>query len=123
MQVNFEQTLKSIVSQTPGAIAALIMDFDGIPLASHTASNLNVEVDAVGMEYSAILKEIRKATQLLEAGNTEEINIRAEKLTVVIRVINETYFVAVVLSPDALDAKARYLLRVETSQLAAALHA
>ena len=76
-----------------------------------------VDVETVGMEYSVILKDIRKAAELLEAGGASEISIQAEKLTTVIRVLNDEYFVAVTLRPDGNYGKARFLLRTAGSKL------
>jgi predicted regulator of Ras-like GTPase activity (Roadblock/LC7/MglB family) len=68
-----------------------------------------------------ILKDIRKATELVDAGVAREVTIQGEKLTTVIRLINEEYFVAVALRPDGNYGKARYLLRTGAAKLATEL--
>ena len=54
---------------------------------------------------------------MLEAGITNEIAIQSERLTTIIRVINESYFVAFSLEPDANIGKARYMLRTRVPSL------
>jgi predicted regulator of Ras-like GTPase activity (Roadblock/LC7/MglB family) len=115
----FREVLQEVVERTEGGVAGLLMGFDGIPVDHYVreGADLAVDVETVGMEYSVILKDIKKAAELLEAGNAKEISIQAEKLTTVIRVLNEEYFVAVTLRPDGNYGKARFLLRTAGSKL------
>ena len=71
----FKDILKDAVHRTEGGMAALVMGFDGIAVDSYVRedSTLGVEVETVGMEYSVILKEIRKAAQLLDAGTVRRL--------------------------------------------------
>lgn len=119
----FEDVLKDAVHRTEGGIAALVMGFDGIPVESYLREDAKVplEVETIGMEYSVILKEIRKAAQLLDAGVAREVSIQAEKLTTVIRMLNDDYFVAMALEPTGNHGKARWLLRTNASRLASEL--
>jgi len=87
---------------------------------AHEASGA-FEDETVGMEYSVILKEIRKAAEMLDAGSAREVAIQAERLTTVIRLINDEYFVALAMRPDGNYGKARFLLRTSASKLAADL--
>ena len=119
----FQEVLKDVVDRTEGGVAGLVMGFDGIAVDSYVKpdSGVSLEVENVGMEYSVILKEIRRAAEMLDAGTAREVAIQAEKLTTVIRLINEEYFVAVALTPDGNYGKARFLLRTGASKLAVEL--
>ena len=118
----FQDLLKDVVSRTEGGLAALVMGFDGIALDSFVAeSESPIEVETVGMEFSVILKEIKRAAELLDAGAAREVSIQAEKLTTVIRMITDEYFVAVAIRPDGNYGKARYLLRIHSPKLASEL--
>jgi predicted regulator of Ras-like GTPase activity (Roadblock/LC7/MglB family) len=118
----FNELLKDLIARTDGALAALVMGFDGIAVDSFIAdSDAPVEVENVGMEYSVILKEIKRAAELLDAGSAREVSIQAEKMTTVIRMINDDYFVAVALRPDGNYGKARFLLRTNAPKLASEL--
>ena len=116
----FQEVLKDVVDRTEGGIASVVMGFDGITVDSYVRSESGVEiqVETIGMEYSVILKEIRKAAELLDAGRAREVAIQAERMTTVIRLINDEYFVALALKPDGNYGKARYLLRTGASRLA-----
>lgn len=121
----FKDILKEAVHRTEGGLAALVMGFDGIAVDSYVRedSPLSVEVETIGMEYSVILKEIRKAAQLLDAGSAREVSIQAEKLITVIHMISDEYFVAMAIAPDGNHGKARWLLRSGAAELAAELGA
>ncbi|MCB9592834.1 MAG: hypothetical protein H6719_08885 [Sandaracinaceae bacterium] len=115
----FKEVLQDVVDRTEGGVAGLLMGFDGIPVDHYVreAATPPVDVETVGMEFSVILKDIRKASELLEAGTAEEISIRAEHMTTVMRVVNEEYFVAMTLLPQGNFGKARFLLRTASSKL------
>lgn len=119
----FKEILKDAVHRTEGGMAALVMGFDGIAVDSYVRedSTLGVEVETVGMEYSVILKEIRKAAQLLDAGTAREVSIQAEKLITVIHMISDEYFVAMAIEPNGNQGKARWLLKNGASKLAVEL--
>lgn len=119
----FQEVLKDVVDRTEGGIAGLVMGFDGITVDSYVNPDASsaFEVETVGMEYSVILKEIRKAAEMLDAGTAREVAIQAERLTTVIRLINDEYFVALAMRPDGNYGKARFLLRTSASKLAADL--
>lgn len=114
----FREVLQEVVERTEGGVAGLLMGFDGIPVDQYVREDAaGMDVETIGMEYSVILKDIRKAAELLEAGGAREVSIQAEKLTTVIRLLNEEYFVAVTLTPDGNYGKARFLLRTAGSKL------
>ena len=119
----FRDVLQEAVERTEGGIASLLMDFDGIAVDSFVNPNaLGVsDVETIGIEYSVILKNVRQAVELLEAGDTQELSIRSAKLTTVIRVLNADYFLAMTLSPDGNFGKARFMLRTAATKLVAEL--
>ena len=119
----FKEVLEEVVERTEGGVAGLLMGFDGIPVDSYIKDTDQevFDVETVGMEYSVILKDIKRAAELLEAGDAKEIAIRAERLTTVIRVLNDGYFVAMTLRPDGNFGKARFLLRTASSKLLSGL--
>ena len=121
----FREVLQDCVDRTEGGVAGLLMGFDGIPVEHYVRegarSQSPVDVETVGMEFSVILKDIRKAAEMLEAGGATEIAIQAERMTTVIRVLNDEYFVAMTLSPSGNYGKARFLLRTASNKLAAEL--
>jgi predicted regulator of Ras-like GTPase activity (Roadblock/LC7/MglB family) len=116
----FQETLREVVEGTEGAIAGLLMGFDGITVDSYTRdeSALGLEgLEALGSEYSQILSQIRQAVSALELGEAREVAVSAENMTTVIRLLNESYFIALTIAPSGNLGKGRYLLRVNAHKL------
>lgn len=113
----FKEILKDVVDNTEGGVASLLMGFDGIPVDQYVREGEGFDVESVGMEYSVILKNIRNAAQMLEAGDAREVSVQAERVTTVIRLLNDEYFVAIALRPSGNLGKARFLLRTRGTKL------
>jgi predicted regulator of Ras-like GTPase activity (Roadblock/LC7/MglB family) len=113
----FQSVLKEVVENTEGGLASLLMDFEGIAVDSYAKDGAAFDITTVGAEFSVVVKSIQRAAQMLEAGDTAEVAVQAEKMTTLIRVVNDTYFVALSLAPDANIGKARYMLRTRVPVL------
>lgn len=68
----FHEHLKRLVSETEGGVAGLLMGFDGIAVDSFSAAGGGVDITTVGMEFSFILIQVRKAAEILEVGSVQE---------------------------------------------------
>ncbi len=117
----FAETLKKLVDHVDGGIAAVIMGLDGIPVETYVRQADKVDVTTVAMEFSFILTQVRKAGESLAVGNLEEMSVKAQRLLLVCRMISPQYFVAIVISPEGNFGKARFLARLATPALVAAL--
>ena len=107
----FGNMLENAVNTVPVADATVLMGFDGI-LVEMYGDEKTVDIETMGMEFSVLLKEVRNAADLLNAGTANEITIRTDKFLAVLRVVNEEYFIAMSLSPEGNIGKARYVLRM-----------
>jgi predicted regulator of Ras-like GTPase activity (Roadblock/LC7/MglB family) len=107
----FRDALRTVVENTEGGMAGLLMDFEGIPVDSYTRDGAPFDIDQVGAEFSVVVKSIRRAAESLEAGATHEVAILADRVMTVIRVVNHDYFLALAMDPSGNVGKARYLLR------------
>ena len=115
----FKTILQDVVDKVEGGLGALLMGFDGIPVEQYSPEGYDIET--LGMEFSVVLKDICRATASLEAGDTSEVAFRAEKVTTIIRLLNDEYYVALALKPDGNLGKGRFLLRLAAPRLAAEL--
>ena len=117
----FREVLEQVVERVDGGMAGLLMGFDGITVERYLKDGDSLDIEALGMEYSVILKEIRKAAGLLELGQAQEVAVRSERMVTIIRMLNEDYFIAVALRPEGNSGKARFLLRVSAESVRNAL--
>lgn len=117
----FAETLKKVVDNVEGGIAAVIMGLDGIPVDTYIKLADRVDVNTVAMEFSFILSQVRKAGDSLAVGNLEELSVKAQRLLLVCRMISPQYFIAIVMAPEGNFGKARYLARLAQPALVAQL--
>lgn len=117
----FAETLKKVVDNVDGGIAAVIMGLDGIPVETYVRQDDRVDVNTVAMEFSFILAQVGKAGESLAVGNLEELVVKAEHLLLMCRMISPHYFIAVAMAQHANFGKARFLARLATPALVANL--
>src|SRR5678815_4589391 len=97
------------------------MGLDGIPVDTYVRQKDRVDVNTVGMEFSFIMGQIKKAGDSLSVGGLEELSVKAQRLMLVCRMLSPQYFVAVAMAPEGNHGKCRYLARMATPALVAQL--
>ena len=112
----FRESLEKIIDNCDGAVGGVVMGFDGIAVETVSRDG-DTDVDTVSMEFSFVLGQVRKAAELLEVGALQEVSIRSENLTFVIRVLTEEYFLGVALKPEGNFGKSRFLMRMAAFDL------
>ncbi len=113
----FAQTLREVVDNTEGALASLLMDFEGIAVESYAIQDAGFDIDIVGAEFSVIVKSVQRAIESLEAGAAKELAVQADKVITLIRVLNKDYFVALTMKPEGNLGKGRFMLRTAAPKL------
>lgn len=116
----FKEALRQAVESTQ-SYAGLLMDFEGIPVDSFVGPDSPFDIEVVGAEVSVLVKQIVRAGEMLEAGGTQEVSFRSERMTTLVRIIDHNYFVALTMSPDANAGRGRYALRLLAPKLASEL--
>ncbi len=117
----FKQVLEKIVSQCSGGLGAVLMGFDGIAIDQFLAEDVPVDINLVGIEYSNISKEISRAAEILSLGDLSEVSIKTDRFFIILHVVTEEYFVALILDRNGNFGKGRYLLLREAPALRAEL--
>ena len=114
----FQAHLKKLVESTDGGVAGLLMGFDGIAVDTYAAPNSGApDINTIGMEFSFLLTQVKKAAESLELGGVTELTVRTEKLTILMRILSKEYFVALALRSEGNFGKGRFLLRVVGPQI------
>lgn len=117
----FKEALRELVEKTDGGQASLLMDSSGIALESYSRDGSGVDIDTVGVEFSVVIGAIKRASEMLEAGEAREMVVATEKMVTLIRMVNETYFLTLTMTPDGNFGKGRYMMRTTVPKLAAEL--
>jgi len=113
----FNEILTKITQRMEGqALGAILMDKEGISVEKHgTGGGFDVETTA--MEYSVILKDVFKAAEMINAGEVSEMIVRNQQFSILLRVLDKTYFVALFVKPGGSVGKGRFVLRWASTEL------
>ena len=114
--MDFKAALERIVHRCEGVKAVILMDMDGVPIET-VSRDADLDVENLGVEYARIVSETRKMSANLESGAMTEMDIATDRGMVVMRIIGEEYFLAVVMDWSANHGKGRYLARMAEFQL------
>ncbi len=123
----FHEQIKSLVDRLDGGVAAVLMGFDGISIDSYakppdrSGGRTLPDILTLAMEFAHLISQTRRTLQSLDAGALEEFTLRAEALTLVVRVLTSEYFLACAILPGGSLGKTRYLMRVSAPALRADL--
>ncbi len=117
----FKETLRGLVEGTEGGLAGLVMDSSGIALESYASGETPFDITTVGIEFSVIIGSIKRAAEMLEAGEAHEISVGTDQFVTIIRTLGDTYFLALAMTPSGNIGKGRYLMRRAAPALLAEL--
>ncbi|NIQ93983.1 MAG: roadblock/LC7 domain-containing protein [Desulfuromonadales bacterium] len=117
----FSDILQGIVEQSGGGIGISLMGYDGIAIEQHLSDYDEVDLQLLAVEYANVLKEVKRAVEVLNTGFMEEVTVKTGRFLVVVRALNDEYFVVLTLTRDGNIGKARYLLMREAPKLREAL--
>jgi predicted regulator of Ras-like GTPase activity (Roadblock/LC7/MglB family) len=117
----FKEALRDIVERTDGGIAGLLMDSAGNAVETYSRDGASLDISAVGVEFGVVLGSIKKAAEMLEAGDARELAIGTDKIMTLIRPLGDGYILALAMSPDGNFGKGRYLMRTAVPKLLAEL--
>ncbi|GLI37051.1 roadblock/LC7 domain-containing protein [Geobacter hydrogenophilus] len=113
----FSETLKSIVESVEGGLGAIIMADDGIAIDEYFLDGAGMDLNLMAVEYASLLKEVKRTADVLKTGMLEELAVNTGQSRVIVRIINDELFIALILGRDGNYGKGRYLLRREVSGL------
>lgn len=115
--MSMRDILNTIVDGVDGALAAIIMAYDGIPIDEAAVDQSDFDTQLLSVEYATVLKEIKRAVDVIKAGDMEEVSIATSQTRVIMRVLNDELFIALILRRDGNFGKGRYLLKIKSYDL------
>lgn len=114
--MSLTESLREIMEGLEGARGIALVGMDGIVVDEQKRDPV-VDLQSLGAEWCAILRQAEKGISPAEAGTMEEISVIAEKAVIVSRRVHEGYFILLVIDKDGNFGKGRYLLRKAEIQL------
>jgi predicted regulator of Ras-like GTPase activity (Roadblock/LC7/MglB family) len=109
--------LNTIVQSVDGALAAIIMAYDGIPIDEVSVEQSEFDMQLLSVEYATVLKEIKRAVDVIKMGDLEEVSISTTRTCIVVRVLNDDLFAALIMSRDGNIGKGRYMLKLKSFEV------
>lgn len=112
----FNSILQGIVEETD-SYSAVLMGYDGLAVAQYDRLCDAGDLNLIAVEYANVLKDMKDTVAILNTGDIEEVTVRTERLQVIIRALNEDYFVTLTMAHNGNYGKGRYLLSREAFRL------
>jgi len=108
----FKETLNSIVERTEGALGAIIMGTDGIAVEKALlAEGAEANLDVAAAEFTSLVRNAQRTGTDTGLGGLHELVITLDSMTMVMRLFNRDYFIALALKPDGNLGRGRFELR------------
>jgi predicted regulator of Ras-like GTPase activity (Roadblock/LC7/MglB family) len=114
--MSFSDILQEVVHGTEGALGAVLVGLDGIPVEEYSVGG-DIDIQSITVECSSLLKEIEKGSQAAQMGSTREVTVIADKAVIMLRRLNDEYFFVLIIEPDGNFGKGRFLLRMSAPKL------
>lgn len=108
--MSFTEVLKETVDKVEGAVSALILASDGIPVQEYVSERL-IDITGLGAEASAMIRDIGYAAENLGLGEAREFSIISDKCGIIMRKINNDYYIGLVITPEGNYGKGRFVLK------------
>jgi predicted regulator of Ras-like GTPase activity (Roadblock/LC7/MglB family) len=106
----FKEILQPLVEETEGGVGAILIGYDGIPVEQFVKPNGGLNLGLVAVELVSALKEVKKAVALLQLGGLEEVSLKTRSFQILVRTLDENYFVALAIGDKGNLGKGRYLM-------------
>ncbi len=100
----FQETLQDLVARA-GARCSMIVGTDGI-LVETDRKDFRAEAEALAAEYATCLRGVAKAARNTEMGRVLQLLFATDKGKVLVQILNQDYFLAVLLNSDSYPGKA-----------------
>ncbi|MDA8169137.1 MAG: hypothetical protein M0Z59_05485 [Nitrospiraceae bacterium] len=108
--MSFSEILKEMTSKVDGAVSAMIIGTDGIPVQEYAREKL-LDLEDLGAEASQMIKDISLAAENLGIGQAREFSIISDTCGIIMRMITPEYYLALVIRPDGNYGKGRFVLK------------
>ncbi len=115
----FKETLNSILDCTEGAIGAIIMGTDGIAVEKVLRNEgAEANLDVAAAEFTSLVRNAQRTGNDTGLGSLHELVIVLDSVTMIMRLFNRDYFIALALKPDGNLGRGRFELRKADLELA-----
>ncbi|MDP2340027.1 MAG: roadblock/LC7 domain-containing protein [Deltaproteobacteria bacterium] len=117
----FTEILERLLRETPGALSATVMGFDGIAIEQKDAPEATGSEQNAAVEVAAVASQLKRAAEGLGAGEVREVSLELDGMVTLLRPLTPEYLLALTVGPGGYAGKGRYLMRILAPQITAEL--
>lgn len=107
----FLDILKQIVDNFEGSIGGILIGVDGIIVEQYIKDNPNIDFQNIGVEYMGLIKTISETSTSIGFDEPEQIIVEYMDIILIIRRINNDYFIILAAKKEGNIGKGKFLLR------------
>jgi predicted regulator of Ras-like GTPase activity (Roadblock/LC7/MglB family) len=89
----FTPILRRLVERVPGALGAIFADWEGEPVDTYAPGGTPEALLYVAAHYGVILNQVQSVLHLTHFGEAEELVFQHQRLELVVRAVDRSYFV------------------------------
>ncbi|MCL4837931.1 MAG: hypothetical protein KJ058_08205 [Thermoanaerobaculia bacterium] len=106
----FLERLSTIQGRIDGAVALSLVDRDGIPVES-VSSDPGLDLEVLAAEMLAQVRLISDQNRELAVGAVQQFSVTTDRISLLISVVADGYYLLLVLQPEASYGRARFELK------------
>lgn len=118
--MGLKQIIEDLVEKTPGAIAAVLADWEGEAVVAYTSGEqTDYNIKFVGAHHGIILAKAREMIERLDLGQTRQISFSQQNLQIITIPVNSDYYLVLTLNPQSNPGYARVPLKKAVREIEA----
>jgi predicted regulator of Ras-like GTPase activity (Roadblock/LC7/MglB family) len=106
----FLEQLSRISDRIGGVLALSLVAKDGIPVES-VSSDPDLDIEVLAAELVSQARSIGDNHRELAVGDVQQLSVLTDRLTLIVSVVTQEYYLLLVLGPDGNYGRARFELR------------
>lgn len=115
--MTFTEILTEAANQIEGALVVGLAGTDGLGVETIVNDGYELDMEAVEVEIAGLVNAIGRTAQALSSGPVKELYVAAENQTFLVYLLDQDYFLVVILAAQANLGRARFEARRASQKL------
>lgn len=115
--MTFTEILTDAANQIEGALVVGLAGIDGLGVETVVKEETNLDTEAVDVEIAGLVSQFSRTAEMLGSGAVKEFYLETENQNFLVHVLDQNYFLVVVLGGKANLGRARFEARRVSQKL------
>ncbi len=115
--MTFTEILTDAANQIEGALVVGLAGIDGLGVETVVKEGNEFDTEAVEVEIAGLVSNISRTAQALSSGAIKEFYVETEKQSYLVHILDQDYFLVVILGTQANLGRARFEARRVSQKL------